>query len=208
MAKVKRGFPLTPVISLLVVALVVGLVYFLKSDKKVVDYNTSAPLLNMGSKTYSNKELGFSFEYPGDWEEHTSDDNLNISLVNRGRGSDRIAININRQTPSALPDGYTSAEIWFKDFSLNNPKTTRQPNDGYYYGPGSDTPEWWYMSYQGKPHENVFVGNIKAVQVVLNEKDIIFPYNKDIYILRIQGAGKEANQKIINEILSSFKFQN
>ncbi len=152
------------------------------------------------NKTYTNQKLGIQFEYPEDWQLLIDD---NSPAVRK----DEITVGVNRYSKSELPTGYTNPLSWFNDLKLHTVKSIT-PNDGYYYGSGSDTPYKFYMYYKFSNMESKRYGQFDTL-VTSNSGTgvsyVIIPTEKYIYEINLQPTGIYTNSSVV-QILSTFKF--
>ena len=153
-------------------------------------------------KTYVNNKLGFSYQYPSDWELIPS---LDLFAVENKK--DGTIIQTHLYSVSDLPKGYSSVGIWFNDLRTKNQKSIL-PNDGFYYGPGSDNPYKWYMSYNMDNFKAVEIDRISAIVTSSINTGLVYivvPTEKYVYEIIVNPISAYENVTV-RQILSTFKF--
>lgn len=168
---------------------------------------TSSPDPAANWKTYLNNTYMFSLKYPNDWGGGSVDDTRGGLIATFSK--DGIVIGINRFLGSSLPTGYTNVLDWFDDLKSKKQKAI-EPNDGYYYGPGSGNFYKWYMYYKLDNIKEFAVNQYSAIitsNINTGVSYIVIPHSLYIYQITLQPIGANDNS-VIQQILSTFQFTN
>lgn len=155
-------------------------------------------------QTYTSDELGFSYQYPSNWQ--LINDSHLFGIENKKDGT---IIQIFRHSVSELPTGYTSIAVWYTDF-FNKKQKSILPNDGYYYGPGGDNPYKWYMYFKMENSKGIRIDNISSITAPntgTGLQYIIVPTTNYVYEIVINPI-KSYETSDVDQILSTFKFTN
>lgn len=205
---------LTPLIIVVIVFIIAGY-FFLQNQQlqnvqkeiSIMSPTTVAKSETANWKTYANNNLEFSFQYPSDWENIHLPNALEGFVTIGTRENVRTIINFNRHGVTSLPKGYSSITEWFNDFK-NKKQKSLLPNDGYYYGPGSDNPNKWYMYFNMDNFKEATIDNISVIVTSNTDTGLLYvvvPARNYVYEIAINPISAYGNTTV-DQILSAFKF--
>lgn len=203
--KNQKGFALVWVIILavLTIAAIYGF-YWYRSQRDVQNTNELGKSHDSSTwKTYTNKNVGFTFKYPANWKES---DGSNLDL-----GSPILSVTRLDQFPP-----YKSTDEMYDEIRIVIYKNINKLTDDEFVKKEAFIYErkdknFDYGDYKrGMPHEFNGLKAIKVSQVTAPpgpRGDVVFFSSKKNYIIGIEAISpSETNAKILDKILSTFKF--